>query len=788
MDSSELPECPVCLQSYNGDETLPRVLPCGHTACESCLKSLPERYHLTVRCPACTQLVKFPSSLGPSSLPKNIDLLRMIPETDNRSESGSKELRNGVRLEGSSFLPRLWSDEFYTNWRKWILPHDAVSVDDVKVRLFKVGDWGKKEEEEESVLKLSYVAKVMNCLYEMSEEKRRELDLILKIGEKRRSSRVCGVNGLWGDLDDRGALYCVCDRLNECSWDDNGKSGFSMVGMEMCEGVMSLHLEGVIAGGLGLGCFEMDDFGHVNLSLNQVLALGRASWSVGDREEMGTMVGELVRREVYLSPEALLEIVMNGDSVSSVGYRSDVWSLGCVLVRLLVGEQFTEDMIGCVDHFIQETSENDGLDFEGLCMRLMEKASQLLESKYGEELQPLQGLLCECLNFQIEKRPSVIDLWKCIREMIVGVKFDTSPRLNKLVIDDGARGKCLVLGEMCQVMKRKSEMGEKDTLPEEEVDVEGANADESQEIEGLVEGKVKFKYLQGHLDCVTGFAIGGGYLYSSSFDKSVCVWSLQDFSHVHTFKGHEHKVMAVIYTEEGLEPSCISADNGGGIFLWSVRNPLEQEPSRKWYEQKDWKYSGIHALTTAGNGYLYTGSGDRLIKAWSLQDGTLSCTMAGHKSVVSTLSACDGVLYSGSWDGTVRLWSLSDHSLLTVLGEGMPGGTLTSVLSVIAEKNIVVASHENGNLKVWKNDQFMKTTEIHKGAIFASSLEGGRLFTGGWDKTVHVQEISGDELQVDIRLIGSIPSSSVITALLYFQGKLFVGHGDRTIKVFSYAK
>lgn len=82
------------------------------------------------------------------------------------------------------------------------------------------------------------------------------------------------------------------------------------------------------------------------------------------------------------------------------------------------------------------------------------------------------------------------------------------------------------------------------------------------------------------------------------------------------------------------------------------------------------------------------------------QDGTLSCTMIGHKSVVSTLAVCDGVLYSGSWDGTIRLWSLSDHSSLAVLGEDMPG-IVTSILPFAADGHLLVAAHENGYIKVY---------------------------------------------------------------------------------------
>ncbi|CAI0607487.1 unnamed protein product [Linum tenue] len=821
MESPEPPECPVCLQPYDGDDIIPRVLPCGHTVCETCLNSLPERYNLTVRCPACTQLVKFPSPQGPSSLPKNIDLLRLIPTTNShqdRSKFKASELQNDAKVD--DFLPRLWSHEFYSEWRKWVLPDNAVSVEDkglldgflkehIKVRLFKVAGDSSDGDGKDCMFKLSYIAKIMNCLFEMNELKRRELGLILKIGSER--SRICRVRGLWGDLDD-GCLYCVCERLNESSWSElwclddgvsiDGVSSFVMVGMEMCEAVMSLHLEGVIAGGLGLPCFTLDDFGHVSLCSNQVLALGQTTWkevsefvrggkSVGNRE-LGTLVAECLRRGEYLSPEALGSILLEG-YVPSVAYRSDVWSLAFTFARLLVGEQFTKDMLAWVDDFISETSEKVTLDCAGLYMGLMEKTSHSLESKYGEKLQPLQQLLCRCLNFDIENRPDVIEMWKCIREVIIRGEFDTSPRLiNKVTVGEGATGHCLVTGELCQVAKVKSEMNRNNKILEEG-DTEGVeNADEFQEtgidfVEGLVEGKVKSKNLQGHFDCITGLAIGGGFLFSSSFDKTVCVWSLQDFSHVHTLKGHEHKVMAVIYSEEGQKPLCISGDSGGGIFLWTIHDPLDQTSLRKWYEEKDWRYSGIHALTTAGNGYLYSGSGDRSIKAWVLQDGTLSCTMEGHKSVVSTLAARNGVLYSGSWDGTVRLWSLSDHSLLTVLGEKDMPGTLSSVLSVTADRNLVISTHENGHLKVWRNDQFMKSAQIHSGAIFSSSMGGGWLFTGGWDKTVNVQELSGDELQVDIKSIGTIPSTSVITALLYWQGKLYVGYGDRTIKVFCYA-
>lgn len=87
---------------------------------------------------------------------------------------------------------------------------------------------------------------------------------------------------------------------------------------------------------------------------------------------------------------------------------------------------------------------------------------------------------------------------------------------------------------------------------------------------------------------------------------------------MHTFKGHEHKIMAIIYTDWE-QNCCVTGDSGGGIFVWDIYPPLMEDPVKKWYEAMDWRYSGIHALACASNGYLYTGGGDKIIKAWSLQ-------------------------------------------------------------------------------------------------------------------------------------------------------------------------
>ncbi|TYH82998.1 hypothetical protein ES332_D02G101400v1 [Gossypium tomentosum] len=632
----------------------------------------------------------------------------------------------------------------------------TFSVDDTverdQVSLLPVGSFSSGGEDG-SLFKAGYLVRVMDCLREMKEEERGELGLVLRAFTKQ-NCRICRVLGLWGDLGD-GVLYLASEKQKRGNFLDKnlgcfekeGVFNFALMGMEMCEAVISLHKEGLIAGCLSFSCFQLDDFGHIYLDLIEVLLTGRgiqdvvanvgfSGKKIGDGE-IRMLFKDLLKRDVFVCPEVLLKLLeKEGTGVECcslkypIRYSSDAWLLSCILLRIVNGDVFSDEWVEYMCHIIVKGSENSEIDCSSVYTSSMEKVSSLLGTKFGAECVSLQQILCKCLDLDPESRSLVVDVWKCIRELVIRPQFDKMVKLYGASYDENV-GRCMVVGKLCLLSRERTETQEKDELQGKEAN--GA----TDMVNGLTEGRIKWKDLQGHLDCVTGLAVGGGYLFSSSFDKSVKVWSLQDYSHVHTFRGHEHKVMAVVCVDEE-QPLCISGDSGGGIFLWSINIPFGQEPLKKWYEEKDWRYSGIHALAVSENGYLYTGSGDKLIKEWSLRDGTLSGTMTGHKSVVSAIAVNNGVLYSGSWDGTVRLWSLSDHSLLTVLGEDMPRAVST-VLSLAADQHTLIATYENGSVKIWRHDVLRKSMQIHNGAIFTVSLDGKWLFTGSWDRTIKAQ-------------------------------------------------
>ncbi|XP_073143005.1 uncharacterized protein [Henckelia pumila] len=837
MEEAEPPECPVCLQPYEAISVIPRVLSCGHTTCEACLKQLPNPFPNTLRCTVCTLLVKFGNC--PSSLPKNLDLLYVSSILQQQPAKGNKEDSRSSRREknenmslATSFIPKSWSYEFYLEWKRWVLPEGSVVIEKMgteddygmlggkvlksfgsdhvmrdvvreneMVGLVKVGIF-MEDESPTTHFKHSYESRIVSVLYAMKEKERSELCSILHLNFSIRN--VGKVYGFWYHENDK-CVYIVFEKFNSCDLFNNmiekevGKRlsidemrGFWMLGMELCEILSCLHLEGLSIGCLSSIFLGFNKFGRVFVDLAAVLNVGRRLNAIIRRGhknfEISLKDSILEGNPVFISPETMLQFLTKrgfdldcGKTECEVSGASDVWSIATLLVWLFIGNTFLEEMRTYVHSLANAITDKKEFDYSGLYWIWFEKTMALLEGRLGSECSVLKDVLCRCLDFDPENRPNITELWKFLRELIIRPSYDKGITLKSEMKKENL-GSCVVLGELCQIVEETNEklVGVQVDNERDKVDQTGAtNGDIG---DGVSKGRIKSIAMKGHLDCITGLAIGGGFLFSSSYDKMVRVWSLQDFTHMHSFKGHDHRVMAVCFVD-GKEPLCISGDNDGVICIWGASFPFNDAPIKKLREQKDWRYSGIYALAVSGTEYVYTGSGDKLIKAWSLQDYTLSCSMSGHTSGVSSLVVCNGVLYSGSWDGTVRLWSLSDHSSLAVLGEDKLRN-VASITSLSAEYHLLFVGHENGCIKVWHNDVLLQSTQAHNGSVISVRKKGKWLFSGGWDKKIYVQEISEDGDGMSSISVGTIACDSVIIALIYWEGKLFVGQADKTIKVY----
>lgn len=387
----------------------------------------------------------------------------------------------------------------------------------------------------DSSFRFSYLYQVMNCLSKMEEDEISELTLILEVGHRHR--QVSEIYGLWGNLED-GFCYLVCERNGEkfseicnhfsdgfVSVDDgddtsNGVSSFAMIGLDVCEALISFHEEKLILGCLGLSCVNVDNFGHISIHLNEVLMMAReihanvAELVSGRKtikeEDFTTIFFKLVQSSRFLSPEILLALLKNNQvaiegspgTIDSVSYNSDVWSVGCMLIRLLVGKQFTEET--------WKVSGEEDLDYSAVYEKWLENVSSLLETKLHPEFRTLCQMLCGCLSLAQGCRPVLADVWKSMRKLLTKHWLDASKSVEATY--GSSFSYCLILGKLCRVSDEVK-------LTLRENDLHGINGElEDRDSKGSLEKdfceslsleNVKCKELQSHLDCVTGLAVGG---------------------------------------------------------------------------------------------------------------------------------------------------------------------------------------------------------------------------------------------------------------------------------------
>lgn len=450
-----------------------------------------------------------------------------------------------------------WTYEFYCKWRRWILPEDCVSIDETNVgndggvlggkvsRFFesdRVMGCVLREKENVGVIKIgvleegevdskmikpSYESRILTVLWGMKEDERDKLGVVLDAAF--RVNNVGMAYGFWCNDEDQ-CVYIVCEKLDSSNFIDcvferekDEKEELSademiflgMVGTEVIEILRRLHLEGLAVGYLSLNCLGFDDFGRVCVDVGEVVSTGRRVSSTVRRacKDMEFSLKDMLSgcNLVFLSPEVLLQLIVNEGfelnslNVYKVGPVSDVWSVASLLVWVIVGSSFAEEMESFLNSVINSAKNGNDFDYSGLYIGWMEKIVVLLEGKLGNKFPILMDVLCRSLSLEPENRPTAAELWKCFRGLIVKPQFDIGIRLKQ---EDKSKDiECyIVLGDVCRMVK-DTEDGLKGEKDDGGGDVKSRT--EGDVVDGISRGRFKCLEMEGHLGFITSFAIGG---------------------------------------------------------------------------------------------------------------------------------------------------------------------------------------------------------------------------------------------------------------------------------------
>ncbi len=287
---------------------------------------------------------------------------------------------------------------------------------------------------------------------------------------------------------------------------------------------------------------------------------------------------------------------------------------------------------------------------------------------------------------------------------------------------------------------------------------------------------------EGHTSAINSVAVskdgatlvsGSGESGRSSSDNAVIVWDVQSGKLDRVFQGHMQAVIAVAIRPDGKQIASGSED--GSIRLWPLNKADEH---RAMTEAKD----NLWAVAYSGNGATVASAGaDRTVRVYDALTGKLNKELPGHKGAVTSLAYLgnDRVI-SGSGDKLLKIWTIAAGT-----AQDCEGHT-SAVLSVAATDNLIVSGAADRTARAWGLDGKAQWSWASKSAICAVAIrkDGKRIALGCADGTLII--LANDDKEP--KPVASVVAHTGGVSCVNFHpetDRLVTSGGDGLVKVFN---
>ena len=175
------------------------------------------------------------------------------------------------------------------------------------------------------------------------------------------------------------------------------------------------------------------------------------------------------------------------------------------------------------------------------------------------------------------------------------------------------------------------------------------------------------------------------------------------------------------------EKCPIFAAGGYEMIIILFSNSLEHMGYFIGHNQSIW------CLCAISNKILASGSWDKTIKIWNIEDRSIMSTLSKHTRRVSALCYVkEGVLVSGSWDKSLIIWSKSTPESSTYSPLQVPTEHVVCISGIIRLSNTeIISLGYAGELMIWNIDQGPCIRHIPKVTRYCNNFIRMKQYMGG---------------------------------------------------------
>lgn len=232
---------------------------------------------------------------------------------------------------------------------------------------------------------------------------------------------------------------------------------------------------------------------------------------------------------------------------------------------------------------------------------------------------------------------------------------------------------------------------------------------------------------------------------TGSFDYAMIYWDLSGDvpKIIHRFSDHEAPVSAVAYIPG--KPQALAADDGGKITLWDLQK------GTKLHTFEGHQSKIVQVEISSDGHWAASASWDRTARLWNLKTLQPGAILEPHQGQVNAVAFApfenEEVLYTASYDSKVRRWDVASGKLERQLYTH--GWGLNVLLPIQKGEALAFGSlrGETGLIDT-QSGELSKKLPSHEGPVLALAIsqDGSRLAFGGADGAIRVWSLMRGEL------------------------------------------